>query len=418
VRDRAEINPGKAEVAAVRPWSSFSFRDFALIWFASALTGVASQIRQVSNLYQVYQISGSSMKLGLAGFFQSLPFVLLGLFGGALADTFDRKKLIIVTHCSILALTLGLGLLTAVGSVEVWHLYAFSLMTSLVQVFHNPARAALVPRMVPKSHVMNAVALTTMVHQASMLVGPVIAGVLIDHLGLALTYFVCGGLFLPALVGILAIRTSGKPEGERRRLRLRSMIEGVEFIWSQRIILSLFLLDFGVVLVGYYQPMLPVFASEVFEVGATGLGTLYSAPAVGALLGMAVLLLAGNFRRKGALVVAASIVFAVGLALLGMTKWFWLGIIAVAALGFADSIGVTMRRTLVPLLAPDAMLGRASSLISVFAQCTNALGALVIGATVELLGASNAVLLSSVLCIFVVVGINWIFPQLWRYRSA
>jgi predicted MFS family arabinose efflux permease len=265
---------------------------------------------------------------------------------------------------------------------------------------------------------MNAVTLNTMISQTSFLVGPAIGGVLIDQGGLALTYFACAFLVLPAILGVLAVRSSGRPEGERRRVSLRSIVEGVEFIWVQRIILSLFLLDFGVTLVGFYRPILPVFAGDVFKMGATGLGTLYAAPAVGSLLGSTSLLLAGDVRRKGASVVVAAVFFAASLALLGISQWFWVAAVAVIALGFTDAISVAMRRTVVQLLAPDALLGRASSLLSVFAQTTNALGALLAGGAAQLLGAPNALLLGSGLCLLMIVGITRAIPQLWRYRSG
>ncbi len=191
----------------------------------------------------------------------------------------------------------------------------------------------------------------------------------------------------------------------------------MEFIWVQRIILSLFLLDFGVMLVGFYRPILPVFASDIFRVGASGLGTLYAAPAVGSLLGSMVLLMAGDIKRKGASVVVAAVGFAVSLALLGLSQWFWMALIAVVVLGFTDAISVAMRRTVVQLLAPDAMLGRASSLITVFAQTTNALGALLAGVAAALLGAPTAVLLGSGLCLIMIAAICRAIPQLLRYRT-
>ena len=303
-----------------------------------------------------------------------------------------------------------------VGAVQVWHVYLFSVLSALFQVFNGPARSALVPRLVPSSHLMNAVSVTAMIHQGSMLVGPAVAGFLIDRFGVSSTYFVCGGLFIPAAFGVMAIRTSGKPQGERRRVNLRSMIEGVEFIWIQRIIFSLFLLDFGVMLVGYYNAILPVFASDVFRAGATGLGTLYTASALGALAGLGLLLLVGDVRRKGVLVLISAVLFAGSLALLGIAPWFWVGVAAVAALGFFDAISVSIRRTVIQLLAPDAMMGRAWSLMAVFAQLTNGLGALVVGAMAAMLGAPNALLLSSILCLVIVLAIGFAVPQLWRYR--
>lgn len=415
--DRVEIDRAELRGAPIRPWSSLLIRDFSLIWTSSVLASIAVQIRNVSNLYQVYEISGSSFQLGLTGFFQALPHIIFGLFAGMLADVFNRKKLIAATHCLHLVPSIALGLLTVTGAIQVWHIYVLGVVSSFIEVFSWPARMAIIPRLVPLSYLMNATTLTSMILQSSFLFGPAIAGVLIDYVGLAPTYFFSASLLIPAIVAVLAVRSPGKPEGERRRVSLRSMVEGVEFIWAQRIILSLFLLDFGVVLVGFYRPILPIFAGDVFKMGATGLGILYGAPAVGALLGSASLLMAGDIKRKGAAAVIAALFFAASLALLGLSQWFWMAVAAVLVLGFTDSISVGIRRTVVQFLAPDTMRGRAASLITVFAQTTNALGALLAGSASELLGAPNALLLGSLLCVFMIIGINRAIPQLWHHRS-
>lgn len=392
-------------------------RDFSLIWTSSLFAAIAVQIRNVANLYQVYELSGSSFQLGLTGFFQALPHVIFGLFAGVLADAFNRKKLIAVTHCLHLAPSLALAFLTATGAIQVWHIYLFGLISSFIEVFAWPARSAIIPRLVPLSHLMNAITLNSMILQSSFLFGPAIAGLLIDYSGLAFTYFFSATLIAPAVLAVLGVRSSGRPEGERRRVSLKSMIEGVEFIWAQRIILSLFLLDFGVTLVGFYRPILPIFAGSVFNMGATGLGILYAAPAVGALLGSTSLLMAGDLKRKGPSAVIAALFFAAGLALLGFSKWFWMAVAAVMILGFMDSISVGIRRTVVQLLAPDTMRGRAASLITVFAQSTNALGALLAGSASQLLGAPNALVLGGIFCILMIIAIHRAIPQLWRYRS-
>lgn len=405
------------ENSIVRPWSSLLIRDFGLLWSASVIATVGSRLRQVANFYQVYALSGSSLKLGLTGFFQAIPFILFGLFGGAVADVFDRKKLIAITQFLNILPGLALGLLTATGAIQVWHIYVVSVINSLVQAFGQPARTAIMPSLVPPSHLMNAITLTTATQQVSFLFGPVVAGVLIDHLGLDSTYFIDAALHIPVVAAILAIRSAGRPGGRTRRVSFQSMVEGVEFIWTERIIFGLCLLDFGVVLVGYYQPILPIFASDVFGVGATGLGMLYGAPAVGAILGLLTLLLAGNVQRKGVLSVVAALCFAASLALFGLSKSFWMAVTAVGALGFTDAIGVSVRRTVVQLLAPDELRGRANSIIGVFAQSTNALGAVLAGAVVALIGAPKAVLVGGALCVVIVLGISRAIPQVWRYRS-
>ena len=412
-----ENNSSATEHQPIRPWSSLLVRDYRLLWIASVLSSLAGQIRNVATLYQVYDISGSALKLGLTGFLETLPFIVFGLFGGAVADAFDRKKLLVATISLQIVPNALLGILTVGGVIQVWHIYALGLVGAFVEVFNWPARAALIPRLVPKNLLMNAMVVNTMILQTSFLVGPAIGGFLIDHGGLTTAYFSSTLLFVPAAVAILSVRATGKIVGERRRVNLRSVIEGIEFIWIQRIILSLFLLDFAVVLVGFYRPILPIFAADVFKTGASGLGLLYAAPSAGSLLGTTALLMAGDFERKGVLVIVAALFFAGGLTLLGISHWFWMAVGAVMLLGFADSISVAIRRTVVQLLAPDGMLGRAASLITVFAQTTNGLGALLAGVAAQYLGAPNALLVGSALCFVMIVGICIAIPQLWRYRS-
>ncbi len=381
------------------------------------LSSLAGQIRNVATLYQVYNISGSAFKLGLTGFLETLPFIVFGLFAGAVADAFDRKKLLVATISLQIVPNLVLGILTLTGATQVWHIYALGLVGAFVEVFNWPARAAMIPRLVPQSLLMNAMVVNTMILQTSFLVGPAIGGFLIDQGGLATAYFASTLLFVPAAIAIVSVKASGKIEGARRRVNFKSIIEGIEFIWIQRIILSLFLLDFAVVLVGFYRPILPIFAADVFKTGASGLGLLYAAPSAGSLLGTTVLLMAGNVHRKGVLVIVAALFFAAGLALLGSSQWFWMAVVAVLLLGFADSISVAIRRTVVQLLAPDGMLGRAASLITVFAQTTNGLGALLAGITAQYMGASNALLVGSALCFVMILAICLAIPQLWRYKS-
>jgi MFS family permease len=389
-----EIDPDSDPEQPIRPWSSLLIRDYLLLWLASVLSSLAVQIRNVSTLYQVYDISGSAFKLGLTGFLETLPFIVFGLYAGAVADAFDRKKLLTATISLQLVPNLLLGILTMTDTIQVWHIYGLGLLGAFVEVFNWPARAALIPRLVPSALLMNAMVINTMILQTSFLVGPTIGGFLIDQSGLATTYFVSSLLFVPAVIALLAMHASGKPGGRRRQVNLRSIIEGIEFMWIQRIILSLFLLDFGVTLVGFYRPILPIFAADVFKTGASGLGLLYAAPSVGSLLGSTALLLAGDVRRKGVLVVIAALFFAGALALL-----------------------VAIRRTVVQLLAPDRMLGRAASLITVFAQTTNGLGALLAGIAAEAWGAPNALLIGSALCFIMIFATCLAIPQLWHYRS-
>lgn len=203
----------------------------------------------------------------------------------------------------------------------------------------------------------------------------------------------------------------------RRQIGWRSLIEGFEFLWHTRIILSLFLLDFFAVLFGFFRPILPIFAEEIYHVGARGLGMLYASPAIGAVIGSLLLLGCGDIKRKGAVAVIATLWFALSLGFLGLSQWYWMGLIAVGLLGVGDSVSVTMRRTVVQILAPDDMRGRATGFLTVFAQTTNATGAVIAGAGAALIGAPNAALAGCVLCTLTVFATCWAIPQLWSNRS-
>ena len=401
----------------IRPWSSLLIRDYRLIFITILCANTANHMRNVASLYQVYEISGSPVQLGLAGFFQALPFIVFGLFGGVLADTLNRKRLIALTHVLNVLPGLLLGLLTVAGHAQVWHVNALNVVASSLQVLGGPARQAIIPGLVPQSHLLNAITMAILMMQSTQLAAPVLAGFLIDLFGVETSYFADAALLVPSVIAVLLIRSPGEPQGARRQISWRSLIEGFEFLWHTRIILSLFLLDFFAVLFGFFRPILPIFADAVFGVGARGLGMLYAAPAIGALAGSGILLLLGNIERKGAVAILATLFFALSLGLLGVSRWFWMGLVAVGALGFSDAISVAIRRTVVQILAPDDMCGRATSFLTVFAQTTNALGAVIAGAGAALLGAPQAALAGSCLCALTVLAVCWAIPQLWSYRS-
>jgi MFS family permease len=401
----------------IRPWSSLLIHDYRLIFTTILCGNTANHMRNVASLYQVYQLSGSSIQLGFTGFFQAMPFIFFGLFGGVLADSLNRKRLITITHTLNILPGLALGVLTVTGAVQVWHVNALSVLAGALQVLGGPARQAIIPSLVPQSHLLNAVTMTSLMMQGTQLTAPVIAGFLIDFFGVAASYFTDAALLLPSVAAVLFIRASGQPQGQRRRISWRSLSEGFEFLWHTRIILSLFILDFFAVLFGFYRPILPIFADTIYNVGARGLGMLYAAPAIGALIGSGFVLAAGNIERKGALSIIATLAFALSLGFLGLAPWFWLGLLALGMLGISDAVSVAVRRTVVQVLAPDDMRGRATSFLTVFAQTTNALGAVIAGAGAALIGAPNAALVGCLLCTLTIVVTCWAIPQLWHYRS-
>lgn len=216
---RASGHPSiECSTGPIRPWSSLLIRDYRLIFITILCGSTSNHMRSVTSLYQVYQLSGSSVQLGFAGFFQALPSILFGLFGGVLADTLNRKKLIAITHTLNIVPGLFLAILTVTGDVQIWHVNVLNIVAGALQVLGGPARQAIVPSLIPQSHLLNAVTITILLMQGAQFTAPVIAGFLIDFFGLATSYFVDAALPLPSVVAALLIHASGQVNGKQRRI--------------------------------------------------------------------------------------------------------------------------------------------------------------------------------------------------------
>lgn len=408
---------GGERTVVIRPWSSLTYPDYRWLVISSLFSGASMQMQQLVNLFLVYELSGSAVDLGLTGLFQAIPSLFVGLFSGALADRMARKKLVILCRLLNLLPPLALGVLALTGTIRVWHIFVFTAVSSAARLLSMPAQNSLIPHLVPPTHLLNAITFYTSQNQVAHFVGPLLAGIFIDWVGVGPVYFLNGFFVVLSLVSLLAIKAEGIPEGANRRFSLRTILEGFQFVWRQQMLMALFLLDFGVIIVGYIRPLLPILAKDVFHVGASGLGILNAAPAVGSVLGSATILLAGEVQRKGVLVLTSTFLYALGLGFLGLSSWFWIAVVAVAVLGYTDIIGLTVRRTLTHLLAPDQLRGRASSISSIMAQTGNGLGAMEAGFVAALIGAPGTLLLGGALSAGVVLGIGLWCPQLWQYRS-
>ena len=405
------------ETGRIPPLASMGFRDFRLLWTASVFASTAREMRQVVNLYFVYELSGSAIQLGLTGLFQALPIMAFGLFGGALADIIDRRRLLLATQLLGMAPAVALAVLTFTDQIAVWHIFAATMVTSATQTLEAPGRLAYLPKVVPRSHLLNAVALESLVTQTAFFVGPLLLAT-VALIGVDGAYMLNACLFVPGILSVLALRTSGKPEGPAAARSLAMVREGLRFIMKERVLQAMLAIDFGVVLVGFFRPMLTILASEVYGVGALGLAVLTSAPAVGAAAASATILWLGRIRRQGALFVVAVAFYGVSLVALGLAPWFWLGLIAAAGLGYTDSISVSIRNNVTQLVAPDNMRGRATGFMVMAATLGNALGSIEAGLVAAAIGVGSALTFGGLGAIgFVVAAAAVGWRELWRHRA-
>jgi MFS family permease len=364
--------------------------------------------------YELYRITRSPLVLGLVGLAEAVPFISLALFGGYLADRRDRRRLILGSLCFVLAgsLTLLWALLpstrrhlsqTAVLLVVYGVIIAFGFARGLL----TPAASSLTPFLVPREVYPNSSAWRSTAFQAATILGPAAAGFLYAGIGLSATLGLVIALLVAALVLFSGLRSRPPPPSSGAHTGLWSSLrEGIDFVWHKPILLYSISLDMFSVLFGGVIAILPVFAEDILQVGAEGLGVLRAAPAAGALLTM---LACTRFPPthhawRNLLVVVAG--FGLMTLVFGVSRWFWLSALALFLSGAFDSVSVVIRNTILQVLPPDHLRGRVVAVNSVFISASNELGAFQAGAMAAWLGATRSVLVGGSITLLI-VGCVW-----------
>jgi MFS family permease len=337
--------------------------------------------------------------------------MVLSLVGGVAADRFDRRKLIILSQATAGVLALALAVLTALGRIEVWHIYAVIITNSVLNALSAPARQAIIPNLVPREHLLNAIALNSTINQLSNIVGPALGGASIALTGSAVAaYAVNGALHIVTLIA-LAVMHLGATPPRPRVSPLHSLVEGLAFVRKRSIILVLLSMDWSATFFGAYRALLPVFARNL-GVGAGGLGLLMAAPAVGSLVGATVIMSLGDVRYKGMWVLGGILAYCAALVLLAVSPWFPLALLATLLLGFCDSVQATPRNATIQAITPDDLRGRVSSLQTILTNGGPSLGQTQSGMVAAVLGAPLTIILGAVCCAAVVLTIAAKRPDL------
>lgn len=400
----------------IPPLASLAYRNFRLVWFGQPISSMGLQMRNTANAWQVYQLTGSPALVGLTFLFQGLPAMVMGLFGGTLADIIDRRRLLMITMTLEVGLALLLGTLTVTGAIEVWHIYAITFTSATFASMEQPARSSLIPRLVPRPLLLNATTLMSTAGQVSMMVGPLLGGAVIAGLGASVAYYSNAAMITPAIVAVVALRIP--PDSGRRKVKLNvaAVFEGLRFAIGTRVLIAFLLLDMVTMVLGYYPAMMTVFA-DILKVGPLGLGALLSAPAFGAVIGFVAILLLGQVERKGFLIIAVSILHAVVLIGFAVSPWFLMSLALVAMLGFLDSMSVAVRQTSFQLLAPEEVRGRVVSLVYIFAVASNSMGGAYLGVITEAVGARVALGMGGAIAGAFAIGVLLFWKQVRDFKA-
>ena len=384
-------------------FAALRYPDFRRFSASLMLTSIAAQSVQIAVLWQVYELTGSALLLGLTGLVRAAPHIILSMVGGVIADRVDRTRLIQVGQFINGLLILALAALTFAGTIELWHLYAITSLNAAFSALTMPARSAIIPRLVPVNVIMNAIGLNATVQQTSQIIGPALTGVAIGAIGLGWVYGLTGGAYVVSMLVLLGMRTRFAPS-ESREGPWGAFVEGMRFVGSKPVILSLLLLDVWQTLFGGYRALLPVFA-DLVGAGPAGYGLLSAAPGVGSLVGSVFILSLGDMRYKGVYSIAGVLGYSLAMVLLGLSPWFWLTLFACGLSGAMNSVQMIPRNTAILTMSPDALRGRVEAFRSMLAGGAPTLGFTLAGAAAAAVGAPLAVLGGGIICAALTLGL-------------
>jgi MFS family permease len=390
------------------------FRDFRLIWAGQFVAMLGMQIQTVALGWLVYDLTGSPAQLGLVGLFRALPIILLSLFGGTLADQSDRRSLLMVTQSSQVVLSLTLAILVTTGLTVVWVLFAFAFLTASASSFDAPSRQAIIPSLVPRERLGNALTLNVLSGNTGMVLGPTLSGLIIGQFGNAAAFWAGAASFF-AVISALILMRMRPPVPRPPRRGLAALVDGLRFVLDRRILWQLMLIDFMATLAVSPIGLLPVFARDIHRVGPEGLGLLYAAPSIGAVIGSLVFASLPSPRYPGRMVALAISGYGAALALFGLAPSFQLALGLLALAGGLDAVSMAMRHTVRQLATPDDYRGRIGALSSVFSAGGPRLGEFQAGVMASLLGARGAMLIGGLACVGLALASNRWARGLWRY---
>lgn len=410
-------------------------RDFRLLWFGQLISTIGSQMQIIAVNWHIYELlrggaytvslfgreiglSAEALGLGTLGLVRIFPIVLFALLGGMLADTRDRRRLLIWTQSSAALLAVILAAITLTGNASVAAIYLLTAAGAAAAAFDNPARQSLVPNLVPREHLTNAVSLNTLLWQIGTIVGPAVAGVLVGAFNIGLVYAINALSFVATLIALLLMHYRGRAAAENTGLGWQAMVEGLRFTYVSRMIWSTMLLDFLATFFSSARTMLPIVAGDILGVGPEGYGLLSTAQPVGAVIAGTVLSLRKDIHRQGIALLVSVAVYGLATALFGLSTVFALSYALFGLTGAGDTISTVIRGTIRQLITPDHLRGRMTSVNMIFFMGGPQLGELEAGLVAAALGAPFAIFTGGLATVLLTGWIAWKYPRLRNYTSG
>jgi len=399
-------------------------RNYRLIWVGLFLSMTGSFMQNAALLWHVSLLVPSGEKgfaLGAVGLSRVVPIVVFSMISGVVADAGDRRRLMILTQSCSALVAAGLATVAFSGSTSLWPIYALAALSSAVGAFDLPARQSLVPSLVPRDELPNAISLNTIMQQASQVLGPALGGLVIASTNVGWAYVINAISFLAVIVALVMMRGVPARPAEATsndNVSWSAALEGLRFVFRSPLIRSTMLLDFFATFFSSATALLPIFAQDVLHVGATGYGWLYSAPAVGATtMSIAMVFLTRRIVRRGPVLLWAVAVYGAATIGFGLSRSFWLTFACLALTGIADTVSVVFRNIIRQLETPDRLRGRMMGVNMIFFIGGPQLGEVEAGAVASWWSAPFSVISGGMGCLLAVAWVAGSTPQLRHYRA-
>lgn len=392
------------------PGFRWLFSGLALAWFARQVTVVAVP-------YQVYQLTGSTLLVGLLGMAQLVPLLFTSVIGGALVDSVDRRKMLVLAQLGLLVTALGLAWNAAASEPRVWLVFVLSALNAAISAVDSPARSASVPALVGRELLPSALALSQTLGNVAKTVGPALGGVLIARTGMTTTYLV-EAMALAVGAGLMLRIGPLDPEGGGTRFGLASIAEGYRYLRDRRILQANFAIDLNAMIFGMPQALFPAIGETVLGGDATTVGLLYAAPGAGALLGAVTSGWVGSVRRQGRAVVIAVLFWGASITAFGLSRSLPVALVFLGLAGAADVVSAVFRTTILQLAVPDKLRGRLSSVHIAVVSGGPRIGDFEAGVVASLTTPAFSVVSGGIACIVGALVIARTMPELPRYLST
>ncbi|MGQ9635988.1 MAG: MFS transporter [Bryobacteraceae bacterium] len=388
------------ETPLPKVFRALAHRNFRLFAGGQLLSLTGTWMQNAAQSWLVYRLTGSSLLLGTVSFASQVPIFLLSPLGGAAADRYNRRRVVIGTQVAAMVLAFVLAALTLSGRVQVWHIVTLALLGGVVQAFDTPARQSLFVELVGPQDLLNAIALNSSMFNTARMLGPAVAGVVVASAGEGWCFLANAISYLAVIAGLLMIRLAASASPGGRGRVLAELLEGFRFAWQAQTIRTLLLmLGIASLLGSPYVVLLPVFARDVLGGGPRTLGWLMGAVGLGALLGALRVAAKTGVRGLGRQVRYASAGFGLSLLVFSMSRRLELSILLLVPTGFSLMTQMACSNTLIQSTVPDRIRGRIMALYSMMIMGMAPFGSLLAGSLAQQLGAPATVALGGVVCL-------------------